>query len=160
MVDIRVLFLFNIVWKNALILMKLYSDINTDQTEIWFEHMPVPLIVNRVMSVDWCQNYVLANILQTNQGMVVKLSVILLFSRYSLGLKIGQCFTLKQSYGLKYCQSMTLLNILKLDWYSIMKYYIHINIKYIYVGLKWHKIYKILTNSPWFMSKLCFSRYL
>ena len=61
LIDVRILFMLNILWINLWISIKLCIDI--DKMWIWMIEQFFSFIFNRVMALDWCRNFVYAQYL-------------------------------------------------------------------------------------------------
>ena len=60
LIEVRILFMLNILWINLWILIKFCICIDIDKMQIWVIEQYFPFIFNRVMALDWCQTIVYA----------------------------------------------------------------------------------------------------
>ena len=64
LIDVRILFMFNILWINLWISIKFCICIDIYKTQIWMIEQYFSFIFNRVMALDWCWNFVYAQYLE------------------------------------------------------------------------------------------------
>ena len=69
LIDVRILFMLNILWINLWILIKFCICIDIDMIEIWRIEQYFSFIFNRV---DWCRNSFMLNILCTKWWILIK----------------------------------------------------------------------------------------
>ena len=63
LIDIRILFMLNILWINLWIWIKFCVCIYIDKMYIWMVEQYFSFIFNRVMALDWCWNFIYAQYL-------------------------------------------------------------------------------------------------
>ena len=63
LIDFRILFMLNILWIKLWISIKFCVCIDIDKMQIWMIEQYFPFFFNRVMALDWCQNFVYAQYL-------------------------------------------------------------------------------------------------
>ena len=58
LIDVRILFMLNILWINLWISIKFCLWIDIDKLYIWMIEQYFSFIFNRIMALDWCWNFV------------------------------------------------------------------------------------------------------